>query len=230
MRQDPDSSPGLGARAPRDSLSGGPAPQDAESFERTASSYDCPILLSKNLVLRAPHTEDIDAIAILADNPAIASMVSRIPHPYGRADAETFVRSSSKRENGNCVYAITDSETGKLFGCCSLESAEGGKALELGYWIGEPFWRRGIATEAVHALVDMAFRSRDIEYITASCRVINPASRRVLQKSGFQFQGSGMVNILAINAAAAVEWFRLDRKTWISLISWANENNQADRS
>lgn len=229
MRQDPSSSPGVSARAPRDSLSDCIRTSDTESFERTASSYDCPILLTESLVLRAPHAEDIDAIAILADNPAIASMVSRIPHPYGRADAETFVRSSSKRENGNCVYAITEAETGKLFGCCSLDTTESGKALELGYWVGEPFWRRGIATEAVHALVDMAFRSRDIEHITASCRVINPASRRVLQKSGFQFQGTGMVNILAINASAAVEWFRLDRKTWISLISWANETKRAAR-
>ncbi len=161
--------------------------------------------MTEHLVLRAPHAEDIDAIAILADNPAIATMVSAFPHPYTRADAETFVRASAKRGNGNCVYAITETETGKLLGCCSLETASDGKALELGYWVGEPFWGRGIATQAVHALVDMAFRTREIEHIDARCRVINPASRRVLQKSGFQFQGTGMINVLAINASAAVE-------------------------
>ncbi|MCY0092607.1 GNAT family N-acetyltransferase [Hoeflea ulvae] len=225
MRQDPHSSPGVSARAPRDSLSDSSiSPSDSESFEQRAPSFDCPVLLTENLVLRAPHAEDIDAIAILADNPAIATMVARIPHPYGRTDAETFVRTSSKRENGNCVYAITETETGKLLGCCSLDSTEDGNALELGYWIGEPFWRRGIATEAVHALVDMAFRTREISHIDACCRVINPASRRVLQKSGFQFQGSGMVNILAINGSAAVERYRLDRKTWVSLIGWSNES------
>ena len=194
-----------------------------DSSERP-SAFDCPVLLTESLVLRPPHAEDIDAISILADNPAIATMVSRIPHPYGRADAETFVRASAKRGNGNCVYAITDAETGQLYGCISLEAGKDGHSLELGYWIGEPFWRRGIATEAVHALVDMAFRTREIACIDARCRVINPASRRVLQKSGFQFQGSGMVDILSINASVAVEWFRLDRKTWISLIAWSNEN------
>lgn len=211
MRHDPESEP-----------SSEPC-SSTDSHGRT-SAFDCPILLTESLVLRAPHAEDIDAIAILADNPAIATMVSRIPHPYGRSDAETFVRTSAKRGNGNCVYAITDAETGRLFGCCSLEPVANGKSLELGYWIGEPFWRRGIATEAVHALVDMAFRTREIDHIDARCRVINPASRRVLQKSGFQFQGSGMINILSINASAAVEWFRLDRKTWVSLIGWSNEN------
>ncbi|MEP3435269.1 MAG: GNAT family protein [Hoeflea sp.] len=211
MRHDPDSEPDC---CPVGSLERPPA-------------FDCPVLLTETLVLRAPHAEDIDAIAILADNPAIATMVSRIPHPYGRADAETFVRTSAKRGNGNCVYAITDAETGQLFGCCSLETGNDGRSLELGYWIGEPFWRRGIATQAVHALVDMAFRTREIDHIDARCRVINPASRRVLQKSGFQFQGSGMINILSINASAAVEWFRLDRKTWISLIGWSKDNKLA---
>ena len=229
MRQEPASGPSVSARAPRDNLGDCISPSDTESFEQTASSYDCPVLVTENLVLRAPHAEDIDAIAILADNPAIATMVSRTPHPSGRTDAETFVRTSAKRGNGNCVYAITEAETGKLLGCCSLETTEAGKALELGYWVGEPFWGRGIATEAVHALVDMAFRTREVSHIDASCRVINPASRRVLQKSGFQFQGSGMVNILAINASAAVEWFRLDRKTWVSLISWSNENRPNQR-
>jgi RimJ/RimL family protein N-acetyltransferase len=229
MRQDQSSSPGVSARAPRDNLSDCRSPSDTQGFERTASAYDCPVLLTENMVLRAPHAEDIDAIAILADNPAIATMVSRIPHPYTRADAETFVRTSAKRGNGNCVYAITETETGKLMGCCSLDATADGQALELGYWIGEPFWGRGIATEAVHALVDMAFRTREIEHIDARCRVINPASRRVLQKSGFQFQGTGMINVLAINASAAVEWFRLDRKTWVSLISWSNENRSKQR-
>ncbi|OCW59056.1 GNAT family N-acetyltransferase [Hoeflea olei] len=207
---------------PERDLAGEPC-LDTLSLDRPPS-YDCPVLVTENLVLRAPHAEDIDAIAILADNPAIATMVSRIPHPYGRTDAETFVRTSAHRGNGNCVYAITDSESGKLYGCCSLETGKDGVSPEIGYWIGEPFWRRGIATEAVHALVDMAFRTREIDHIDARCRVINPASRRVLQKSGFQFQGSGMIHIQSINASAAVEWFRLDRKTWVSLIGWSSEN------
>lgn len=227
MRQDPDSSPS--AHAPRDDLSDSQIDRlsGPEAHPPSEQVFDCPILLTEDLVLRAPHAEDIDAIAILADNPAIATMVSRIPHPYGRADAEAFVRASATRGNGNCVYAITEAGTGRLLGCCSLETAADGKALELGYWVGEPFWRRGIATKAVHALVDMAFRTREITHIDARCRVINPASRRVLQKSGFQFQGTGMINVLAINASAAVEWYRLDRKTWISLIGWSNENKAA---
>lgn len=222
MRHHPDCSPGDSARTPRDGLS---RPDSAE--HRPAEGFDCPVLLTENLVLRAPHTEDIDAIAILANNPAVATMVARMPYPYGRADAETFVRASTKRENGNCVYAITEADSGRFLGCCALQARDGGKILELGYWVGEPFWGRGIATEAAHALVGMAFRTREIEHIDARCRVTNPASRRVLQKSGFQFQGTEMVQVLALRASVSMEWFRLDRKTWLSLISWSSQHRDS---
>lgn len=180
---------------------------------------DCPVLITERLVLRAPHTEDIDAITLLANNPAIASMVSRMPHPYAHADAADFVRKSQARENGNSVYAVTLGETGTFIGCCALRGDDPG-ALELGYWIGMPHWGRGYATEAVHALVDLGFKSTDVAHINAACRVTNTGSRRVLQKSGFQFQGSDMVHIMALNASVAAERFRLDRKTWMSLRSW----------
>jgi RimJ/RimL family protein N-acetyltransferase len=220
MRDDPESSEHGTLDLPPP---GSPEALSTDARPPTGVSPHCPVLLSENLVLRAPHAEDIDAIAILADNPAVATMLSRMPHPYNRTDAKTFVEASAKRGNGNCVYAITDADNGRFFGCCSLETGADEKSVELGYWIGEPFWGRGIATEAVHALIAMAFRTRDTDHIDARCRVTNPASRRVLQKSGFQFQGTGMHAILSLNASVSMEWFRLDRKTWMSLISWANQ-------
>jgi len=53
--------------------------------------------------------------------------------------------------------------------------------------------------------------------------VTNTASRRVLQKSGFQFQGTDMHHVMALNASVSVERFRLDRKTWMSLITWRSK-------
>lgn len=182
---------------------------------------DCPVLLSQRLVLRAPHEEDIDALSHLANNANIATMVSRMPHPYTVTDAADFVRRTKAGEIGKCVYAITGGDNGAFLGCCALEPHhEDHQTLELGYWLGEPHWNQGYATEAAHALIDMAFRTRDIDQIDARCRVTNIASRRVIQKCGFQFQGSGMVASLALGGMVAVEWFRLDRKTWMSLKSW----------
>ena len=195
------------------------SPQDRLRPDRLRS--DCPVLLSQRLVMRAPHEEDIDALAHLANNAAVATMVSRMPHPYTARDAADFVRRTNAGEIGKCVYAITKAENGEFLGCCALEPhVNNADTLEIGYWLGEPHWNRGYATEAAHALIDMAFRTRDIAHIDARCRVTNIASRRVIQKCGFQFQGSGMVASLAMGGMMPVEWYRLDRKTWMSLKSW----------
>lgn len=194
-------------------------PEDRLRPERLRS--DCPVLLSERLVLRAPHIDDVDALAHLANNAKIATMVSRMPHPYTANDAADFVRRTKAGAIGKCVYAITKAETGAFIGCCGVEQEPESAAVELGYWLGEPHWNQGFATEAAHALIDMVFRTRDyVEHIDARCRVTNVASRRVLQKCGFQFQGSGLSASLALGSHVSVEWFRLDRRTWISLKSW----------
>ena len=116
-----------------------------------------------------------------------------------------------------CVYALTLADTGAFIGCAGLDARSHG--LELGYWIGEPYWRHGYATEAAHALVDLAFRATAIEALNVSCRVINAASRRVIHKCGFQYAGQGMMNSIS-PAQVPIERYRLDRKTWVSLRSW----------
>jgi RimJ/RimL family protein N-acetyltransferase len=194
------------------------SPQERPRPER--SRTDCPILLSPRLVMRAPHEDDIDALAHLANNANIANMVARMPHPYTVADAADFVRRTRDGAIGKCVYAITKAENGAFLGCCGIEPHEDGRTVELGYWLGEPYWNQGYVTEAAHALIDMVFRTRDIEQIDARCRVMNIPSRRVIQKCGFQFQATGMVQSLAVGGMVPVEWYRLDRKTWVSLKSW----------
>ncbi|SCB47778.1 GNAT family N-acetyltransferase [Rhizobium multihospitium] len=182
---------------------------------------DCPVLLSERLVLRAPHEEDIDALAHLANNANVATMVSRMPHPYTANDAADFVRRTKLGEIGKCVYAITKADNGAFLGCCGVEPTGDPRTVEIGYWLGEPYWNQGYTTEAAHALVDMVFRTREsVAQIDARCRVMNVASRRVVQKCGFQFQGSGLAASLALGSTVPVEWYRLDRKTWISLRSW----------
>lgn len=178
-----------------------------------------PILVSERLVLRAPEMADTNAISHLANNMNVAAMVSRMPHPYTTKDAENFVARVSSGAMGKCVYAVTFGETKQFVGACGLESHETGRGLELGYWIGEPYWRQGLATEAAHALVDLAFRKTDVNALHAACRVINPASRRVIHKCGFQYAGQGMLTSI-VAGKVPVERYRLDRRTWVSLRTW----------
>lgn len=180
-----------------------------------------PNLASERLLLRAPEATDTDAIAHLANNINVAAKVSRMPHPYTIGDAENFVARVASGAMGKCVYAVTRNEGRDLIGCCGLQTEEGvHNGLEIGYWLGEPYWNKGFATEAAQTLIDFGFRHFDVDFIDGRVRVMNIASRRVLQKCGFQFQGTGMAPSLALGGMVAVEWFRLDRKTWGSLRHW----------
>ena len=174
-----------------------------------------PILETERLTLRAPRPEDVTAIVLLANDRRIAENTARLPHPYGVDDAERFIATVNKREGETC-FVITLDDT--QIGVCGIDPREDGP--ELGYWLGASYWGRGFATEAVRALIDHAFGDLQHETLQAGARVSNPASRRVLEKCAFQWTGVRLSRICAINSAAPVDRFRLDRKLWVSLKRW----------
>jgi RimJ/RimL family protein N-acetyltransferase len=178
-----------------------------------------PVLATARLELRAPHRSDCNAIATLVNDRRIAANTARIPYPYAIEDAEQFVASVNKREGEACFVLTLD---GTPIGMCSVDLREDG--LELGYWLGVAYWGHGFATEAARALIDHAFGDLDHETLISGARVNNPASRRVLEKCGFQWTGVRLSRIRAINSAAPIDRFRLDRGLWASLKSWGRVN------
>ena len=178
-----------------------------------------PVLATERLVLRAPRRSDVKTIASLADDRRIAANTARIPHPYGIEDAEQFIASVNKREGEACFVIMLECAP---IGVCSVDLREDGP--EVGYWLGVAYWGRGFATEAVRALIDHAFGDLEHEALISGARVNNPASRRVLEKCGFQWTGVQLSRIRAINSAAPIDRFRLDRGLWASLKSWGRAN------
>lgn len=184
----------------------------SESF-REAS---IPVLETERLTLRAPRLADAKAVSMLAADRRIAENTARIPHPYRLADAENFIAGANKPD-GECVYLITRGKT--VIGACSIAQQDG--ATEIGYWLGIEHWGKGYATEAVHALVDYAFTDLGHTALHAGARVTNPASRRVLEKCGFQWTGVGLYRIHSIKSSAPIDRFRLDHGIWSALKGWA---------
>ncbi|MCC6949510.1 MAG: GNAT family N-acetyltransferase [Bradyrhizobiaceae bacterium] len=176
-----------------------------------------PTLESERLVLRAPVLADAPAVAALANNRKIAEMTTSIPHPYGLADAEAWIAGTAR--NPGVTFAAFERKGGAFVGVCSYEW-RGETIPEIGYWAGEPFWGRGYATEAVRAMIDHAFTATELEALAASCRVTNLASRRVLEKCGFQWTGAGLCRVRALGASVPSDRFRLDRRTWAALRAW----------
>ena len=82
------------------------------------------------------------------------------------------------------------------------------------------YWGKGYATEAVRALIDHAFTDLEHTALQSSVRVTNPASRRVLEKCGFQWTGVGLCRIRALGSSVPVDRFRLERGIWTALKSW----------
>jgi RimJ/RimL family protein N-acetyltransferase len=174
------------------------------------------VLETERLTLRAPRFEDAKAIAHLANDRRIAENTTRIPHPYRLADAEAFIAQVNKGEDELAFLVALDDEP---IGACGLAQIDG-PAPDLGYWIGAPYWGNGYATEAVRAVIDHAFTTLGHEAVQAGARVTNPASRRVLEKCGFQWTGVGLYRIRALASSAPIDRFRLDRGIWASLKSW----------
>ena len=175
-----------------------------------------PVLETARLILRAPRLGDAKVIAALANDRHIAENTARIPHPYKLTDAKDWIGGA----NTNCnekQYVITLAD-GTLIGACGIELRDDAPAL--GYWLGQAFWRKGYATEAVRALIDHAFGPLGLTRLQARARVSNPASRRVLEKCGFQWTGVSLIRIRALASSAPVDCFRLDRGLWASLKSW----------
>jgi RimJ/RimL family protein N-acetyltransferase len=166
--------------------------------------------------LRAPRLEDAKAIAGLINDRRIAENTARIPHPYSLADALAFL-DEVKRSPGEPCFLITLTD-GTIIGGCGIVPLGGGPDPELGYWIGVPYWGRGYATEAVSAFIDHAFGEFGCTRLAGRARVSNPASRRVLEKCGFQWTGVSLIRIRALKSSAPVDCFQLDRERWASLM------------
>jgi RimJ/RimL family protein N-acetyltransferase len=189
-----------------------------------------PVLETERLILRPPRLEDAGALATLINDRRIAENTATVPHPYALADAEKFITWANKA--GDSASFLITARDGTLIGGCGVGSIRGDGSFragppEIGYWIGVRFWGSGYATEAARAVLDHAFAAMGHDTIYGGARVSNPASRRVLEKCGFQWTGVELTRIRAINSAAPADRFRLDRGLWASLKSWGKARQVA---
>ena len=140
-----------------------------------------------------PWREGDDAsIARYADHPNIAANLRDVfPNPYTRKDAADFVESCIQNEGRGQLCRAIDID-GEAVGSISLFLGNDvyRRSAELGYWLGAPFWGRGLMTAAVTAMCREGFAVWDIVRIHAEPFARNVASRRVLEKAGFSLEGT----------------------------------------
>jgi len=177
-------------------------------------------LKTARLVLRPPLAADSKAIARLANDRRIADNLRRLPHPYSRADAEAFLDYLARTHQETAFLIEAE---GAPCGMIGLDFANY-EGPEIGYWLGVAHWGNGFATEAVRAVIDYAFEEHAIDELFAGARVTNPASRRVLEKCGFQWTGVQLYRFVALGSSTPVDRFRLNRGIWQSLKAWGQSH------
>jgi RimJ/RimL family protein N-acetyltransferase len=169
------------------------------------------LIETERLLLRAPRTEDAKTIAILVNDRRIAENTLRIPHPYGIADAQRFI-TGTNAGSGETVFLIVRRDA-TVLGACGL-AKRAAESAELGYWLAFAFWGNGYATEAAGAVIDYAFEDLGYAMLHAGARVSNLASRRVLEKCGFEWTGVELHRIRSLASSAPFDRFRLGRSQW----------------
>jgi RimJ/RimL family protein N-acetyltransferase len=147
------------------------------------------ILTGKQIALRPFDEKDIQPVARLCNNKKIWDNLRDIlPYPYTEQHAKEFI-GTCRREDPQLTFAIE--YEGNFAGCIGLVKQTDIYKLtaEVGYWIGEPYWGLGIATQSVCLIVDYGFNQLGLIRIHSGIFDFNKASQRVLEKAGFKLEG-----------------------------------------
>ena len=148
-------------------------------------------LRTRRLLLRPWAAGDADALVRHANNRNVArTLRDAFPHPYTCDDARQWLESRAADDGPTLDFAIE--LDGEAVGSVGLKTRSDIRrlSLEVGYWLAEPLWGRGLVAEAVAAVVAYAFATfHEIEVVQAHHIASNPASGRVLEKCGFRLDG-----------------------------------------
>jgi RimJ/RimL family protein N-acetyltransferase len=140
--------------------------------------------------LRKFKLDDLDQLVEYANNPNIAgNLLDAYPSPYTVKDGEKFLE-RAMRDDPVTVFAICNDE--KFCGAIGihLQTDIFRKNAELGYWIAEPFWGKGIGTTAVKLICTYGFENFDLNRIFARPFGSNIASQKLLEKAGFDLEAT----------------------------------------
>ena len=177
---------------------------------------DKDILSTDRLILRTIGASDAEALTTLADNYKVAVMLARLPYPYKLADARQFIAWVNEKRDGEGTFGLYLKPEETFIGVCSYEW-HGEDAPEFGYWLGEPYWGKGYMSEAAQAVIAHAFKINRHEKLLSGCRLQNLASRRVLEKAGFEHVGRYEIDSLVLKAKLPGHRFCLTRERWKGL-------------
>jgi RimJ/RimL family protein N-acetyltransferase len=151
----------------------------------------------EGIILRPWSITDAPKLALIADNKKIAdNLRDGFPYPYSLKDAKDWLNLILPENNPPRFFAITIDK--QLIGSIGIVAKTDiyRKNFEIGYFLSEEFWGKGITTRAIKAATSYAFRDFDVVRIYAEPFADNSASRRALEKSGFRLEATLKNNVI----------------------------------
>lgn len=145
-------------------------------------------LETERLILNSLSYKDIPKIIEYAGNPKISDNLINLPFPYFEKDAVFWINGANQgRKTGEeYKFAIRSKENKNLdfIGGIGLMLDKKHNKAELGYWIGEPFWGKGLMSEAAKKVIEFGFETLELNKIFANHFLDNPASGKIMIKNG----------------------------------------------
>jgi RimJ/RimL family protein N-acetyltransferase len=153
-------------------------------------------LVLERCTIRSWRLDDAESLTQHANNRKVwLALRDLFPHPYTIQDAHEFLqRAISEQPMTKFCIEVDGIAVGGIG--VRLGQDVHRHTASLGYWLGETFWRRGIMSEAVAALTDFCFDNFPLRRISAEAFANNPASVRVLEKTGFSFEARLKKNVI----------------------------------
>lgn len=172
-----------------------------------------PRLLTRRLVLRLPEPRDADAMVSSLNDFAVAGNLARVPYPYGREDANAFIAARPKMPDRDQTSFVIDLAGAGMIGMVGFHGRP--EDTVVGYWLGRPYWGRGIMTEAVSAALDWFFEDASVQRVLSGVFHFNAPSLAIQKKLGFTETGTSSVLCLARREHVRHIDTELTRAVWV---------------
>ena len=158
-----------------------------------------PVIATERFDLRPIRTSDMGLWSLYLGDERVARMVPHVPHPLPPGAAEAFVARATSPQRDKEFWAMDATKTGgaELMGVISLARVDNAQA-EIGFWVGPPHWKTGIASDAIAALI--AANPLNNCTLFASVFQDNKVSSRVLLNNGFEYVGDAEAHSVARKA------------------------------
>lgn len=173
-------------------------------------------IATERLVLRKLESRDRARLVELANNWRVAKNLGTMPYPYTEAMADEWIGKQAAFWASGKSRPLAITLDGELIGGIGVGTKpdRGDDEWELGYWLGEPYWNRGYASEAATAVRDDAFEAVGLPQILAGHYADNHASGRVLTKLGFRYFAEAQRHSLARGTNVRCLEMVLPRARW----------------